>query len=54
MKLHVERNLTRYHMNMFFYIYKWEYSVKDLKFDPQKEVGTILLDGGSNFYQKYS
>ena len=38
-------------MNLFFYIYKWEYSVKDFKVWPTKnEVSTILWDGGSIFF----
>ena len=35
-----------------FFIYKWEYSVKDFKVWPTKnEVGTILWDEGSAIYE---
>ena len=48
MKLHIETNLTKSHINMFFYIYKWEYSFKYFKVWPTKiGISTIFWDRGS-------
>ena len=47
MKLHIETNLTKSHMNMFSIYTNENIRSNILKFDQPNEVGTILWDGGS-------